>query len=639
MSVVVVENLAKSFGEVEIFSNISFRLEENDKVGFVGNNGEGKTTLLKCLLGIEEHDQGRINLQTGLTVGYVAQHGFMQGATLWQQLVSSQKDIAIIQEQITELETSISQENDEKIMAELLQQYSKLQAKHEHSGGYVYEQEARKIAFGLGFTEDDFSCSIDEFSGGQKTRALLASALLGKPDLLVLDEPTNHLDIAMTEWLERYLVEYNGAVLLVSHDRYFLDRIVNRVFLLQKGKLKTYKGNYSHFIRQKDEQEKALASAYEKQQEHISKTQDYIRKYKAGIKSKQARGRQSQLDRLERIDPPVVINDFSLRLPKPQESADKVLVCEKLTIGYESKVLLEDLTLLLRQGEKVALIGANGVGKTTFLKTITEQLQSLKGTISLGNRVKLGYFSQEHISLFGRETLLETLMQNVLITEEKARNLLGGMLFQGDDVFKRLDDLSGGERARMALLQLVLDGANFLILDEPTNHLDINAREIVEQALVGWQGTLLVVSHDRYFLDKVANRVWEIEDRKIVDYLGNYSYFRVKKQELIEKRMESEAVLTVNKKNIVKEKEVVVEVKKSKKPSLQNVERRLANVELSIREQEALLKVLEFRMADPSEHLNVEASNALAKEYEDIKAFLDRLMLEWEELLLAQESS
>lgn len=636
MSIVVVENLAKSFGEVEIFADVSFRLEERDKVGFVGNNGEGKTTLLKCLLGLEEYDHGRINFQTGLTVGYAAQQGVLQGATLWQQLTLSHKDVAVIQEQINELEKAISKETEESVLTELLQQYANLQAKYEHAGGYVYEQEARKIAFGLGFTETDFVSPIAEFSGGQKTRALLASALLGKPDLLILDEPTNHLDIAMTEWLENYLAEYSGAILLVSHDRYFLDRIVNRVFLLQKGRLKTYKGNYSHYIKQKTEQDMALASAYDKQQEHIKKTEDYIRKYKAGIKSKQARGRQSQLDRLDRIDAPVSIKNFGLRLPKPQESADKVLICEGLTIGYGDKPLLQDFTLLLRQAEKVALIGNNGAGKTTFLKTITNQIPALKGTVNLGNRVKIGYFSQEHITLFGQETLLATVMNDTLMPEEQARNLLGGMLFQGDDVYKRLDDLSGGERARMALLKLVLDGANFLILDEPTNHLDINAREIVEEALVNWQGSLLVVSHDRYFLDKIAGRVWEIEDSKLVDYLGNYSYFRMKKQELWEKQLE-QAASVQEAKTVKKEIADKPEVKKSRRSSVQNVEKRLASVELSIREQEALMKVLEMRMANPDEHIDVEASSNLAREYEQIKSHLDELLQEWETLLLAQE--
>lgn len=636
MSVVVVENLAKSFGEVEIFSDISFRLEEKDKVGFVGNNGEGKTTLIKCLLGLEEYDRGRINFQFGLTVGYAAQQGVIEGATLWEQLTLSHKDVSAIQEQINNVEKVISSETDESVVKQLLQQYSSLQAKYEHAGGYVYEREARKIAFGLGFTEEDFMCPIAEFSGGQKTRVLLASALLGKPDLLILDEPTNHLDINMTEWLENYLIDYSGAIFLVSHDRYFLDRIVNRVFLLQKGKLKAYKGNYSHYIRQKTEQDMALSSAYEKQQEHIKKTEDYIRKYKAGIKSKQARGRQSQLDRLERIDAPVVFKDFGLRLPKPQESAEKVLLCEDLTIGYCEKPLLKDLTLLLRQSEKVALIGNNGVGKTTFLKTITKQLPTLKGVANLGNRVKIGYFSQEHINLFGKETLLEILMQDLLMTEEQARNLLGGMLFQGDDVFKRLDDLSGGERARMALLKLVLEGANFLILDEPTNHLDINAREIVEEALVNWQGSLLVVSHDRYFLDKIANRVWEIEQGKLVDYLGNYSYFRAKKQELLEKELEKEALLP-KAKVVNKIEQKNVEVKKTKKSNPQNVTKRLASLELSIREQEALLKVLELRMSDPNEHIDVTASSNLAKEYQKIKEHVDELLLEWESIVLAQE--
>lgn len=625
---IVVENLTKNFGEKAVFSDVSFRLEKEEKVGLIGANGEGKTTLMRILLGFEEYDGGKVQIDKMIKIGYAAQNAKVSG-TLWQQLASDSKEIFALQKQMRTLEKEISLQKDEQSLEELLKQYALLEQSYEHAGGYSHEQDIRKVAFALGFSEEDFDKDASAFSGGQKTRMHLATALLGEPDFLFLDEPTNHLDVAMIEWLEGYLAEYRGGLLLVSHDRYFLDRVVKKILYMQAGKLKVYRGNYSDFAKQKEQQDEALAAAYEKQQEHIKETEEYIRRYKAGIKSKQARGRQSQLNRLERIEAPIRMQEFKLRLPQPPESADKVLALEKIFVGY-GEPLLKNISLVVKKGEKVALLGENGAGKTTLLKTIMGDMQPLHGEREFGKRVRPGYFSQGHDGLFGSQTVLEHLQMNYDLSEERARTLLGGMLFRGDDVFKELGTLSGGERARVALLKLILEGANLLILDEPTNHLDIKSCEIVEDALLYWQGTILFVSHDRYFVDKIATKIWTIEDNKVTEYIGDYAYYKSKQQEL-----------EVQKKQAVIKETIALPVSnitfKSKRP--QNLEKRIETVELSLREQDALLRFLEKRLADPLEHVDFEASSVLAQEYADKKKLVDDLLAQWEQLLHMQENS
>ena len=628
---IVVENLAKSFADIEIFSGVNFRLEKAEKVGLIGANGEGKTTLMRILLGLEEYDTGSIQKDKILKIGYAAQNSKVQG-TLWEQLTIGYKDVFVIKEQMRLLTEVIAEQKTAEKTEELLQKYASLEQAYENAGGYSYEHDVRKIAFGLGFTEEDFTRNAKEFSGGQKTRMHLAAALLGEPDFLFLDEPTNHLDITMVEWLEKYLADFKGGLLLISHDRYFLDRVVNKILYIEAGQLKAYKGNYSDFVKQKNQQDLAQEAAYQKQQEHIKETEEYIRRYKAGIKSKQARGRQSQLNRLERIEAPTKAEQFRLKLPKPPESSEKVLVLDRISVGYGDAVL-HDVSLSLKKDEKIALLGENGAGKTTLLKTVMDDLPALAGEIILGKRVKAGYFAQGHDGLFGTQSVLDCIISQYDLSEERARTLLGGMLFKGDEVFKELDDLSGGERARVALLKLLLEGANFLVLDEPTNHLDIKSCEVVEDALSKWPGSILFVSHDRYFVNKIATRVWEIETGKVTDYLGDYSYYRHKKQQLLEEKSVTSKAMQVNAALHTKPDIQI----KSKKP--RNVEKRLEVVELSLREQDALLHLLERRLADPAEHVDIEASNMLAQEHAQIKKKIDELLLEWEELLQAQENS
>lgn len=635
----VVENIAKSFGIHEIFKNVSFMLARGEKVGLVGINGGGKTTLLRCLLAPETIDSGSIKFEPGLRIGYVEQgfQGIGEG-TLWEFLVSAGNEIIELRAKMAALEKQVASAKGEELEA-LLTDYARISNIYEHADGYNYENRIKIVLHGLGFAEKEWDKPAENFSGGQKTRILLAAALVKEPDLLILDEPTNHLDIRMTEWLEGYLRDFKGGVLIVSHDRYFLNNVVGRILEMSGGHLQNFKGNYDQYLAQKEIQAVTQEAAYEAQQEYIARTEAYIRRFKAGIKSKMARGRQSQLDRLERIEGPERIEEFELRLPPAPESAERVLILEDLAVGYGENVLLKNIDLVLRRGEKTALLGPNGAGKTTLLKTVLGELSPLAGKAKIGNRVKIGYFSQSYERLDPNQTLLDNFLTEYGYTTEYTRSLLGGMLFHGDDVFKEIGTLSGGQKARLVLLKLVLDGANLLILDEPTNHLDIAAREAVEAALEAYDGTVLVVSHDRYFINEIANRIWEIDNQQVNDYKGNYSFYieeKAKRSALAstagtESKSEKKVIETENKAAKTKTEE------KLRRYSEQEREKLLAKVELNIREQEAMLKVLEKQLADPANHEDLDNSAKLAAEYEKMKKEIDNLMLKWEELMAAGE--
>ena len=635
----VVENIAKSFGIHEIFKDVTFMLDQGEKVGLVGVNGGGKTTLLRCLLAPETVDGGFIKFEPGLRIGYVQQgfQGIGEG-TLWQFLVNAGKDILELRQKMSELEKQVAAAKGAELDS-LLADYARVSNIYEHADGYNYENRIKIVLHGLGFPEDEWDKPAENFSGGQKTRILLAAALVKEPDLLILDEPTNHLDIRMTEWLEGYLRNFKGGVLIVSHDRFFLNNVVGRVLEMEGGHLQNFKGNYDQYLAQKEIQMATMEAAYEAQQEYIARTEAYIRRFKAGIKSKMARGRQSQLNRLERVEGPERIEEFELRLPPAPESAERVLVLEELSVGYGENVLLKDINLVLRKGEKTALLGPNGAGKTTLLKTILGELSPVTGKAKIGNRVKIGYFSQSYERLDPSQTLLDNFLTEYGYTTEHTRSLLGGMLFHGDDVFKEIGTLSGGQKARLVLLKLVLDGANLLILDEPTNHLDIAAREAVEAALEAFDGTVLVVSHDRYFINEVASRIWEIDNQQVNDYKGNYSFYVEEKV----KRAALEATADTGSKSdnkVVAKESRPVKTKpeeKQRRYSEQELEKLLAKVELNIREQEAMLKLLEKQLADPANHEDLENSARLAEEYEKMKKEIDKLMLKWEELMAAEE--
>ena len=623
--------LGKSFGVRQVFSNVSFEIKEGDRIALVGPNGAGKSTLLKCILGIEELDEGQVVMSPVASIGYLQQDVNLGDASLAEEIETAWEDVHALenklQELTTYLETHEASESD-------LQRLDYLQNRLEWLGGYDYEQKTKRIVYGLGFTDEDLYKPANAFSGGQKTRINLAKALVRSPDFLFLDEPTNHLDMEMLEWLEGYLSSYRGGILIVSHDRYFMDRIVTGVVELDHHKATTYRGNYSRYVAQREERLKADTIAYEKQQEYIKKTEEYIDKYRAGIKSKMARGRQSQLNRLERLEAPEISHSLDFKFPPAAMSADKVLVLDHVSIGYKTDdPIIDDVSVVVRRGESVALIGPNGAGKSTMVKAIVGELFPIEGHIDIGNRVQVGYFSQEHEELHDRWQVVDEIINNYNFTEEKARNILGSFLFKGDDVFKLVGDLSGGERARLALLKLFLQGDNFLILDEPTNHLDVPTREIVERALQQFGGTCFIISHDRYFLDQVSTRTLVLENKGLTEYLGNYSYYKEKLKEQQDIAALTEVVEEVAKEDVKSEAKTISTSpsdEPKKKTNTYMVEKQLAEVEEEIARLEATMKMYEVQLANPVVQQDLAEMENISKQLSDTESNLQKLYEKWE---------
>ena len=656
MGILKVNGLAKAFGIEELFHDVNFEVRRGERVGFVGANGAGKSTLMKILMGQVEADGGQIQFDSADTIGYVEQQSDFGEGTLYDEFRRAFDDIIELGERKRALEKKIAVDHDEETMAA----YSKVVEQFERLEGYDYESRIRRVAFGLGFTEEDFAKDVQHFSGGQKTRICLVKALLREPDFLFLDEPTNHLDIHMIEWLEGFLKSYNGGVLLISHDRYFLDKVATRIIELENKTVTSYEGNYTYFMKVKTQRRAALQSAYEKQQEHIRETEEYIRKYKAGIKSKQARGRQSQLNRLERIVLPPEDASFNyFALNTPPECAQRVAELEDVSMSFGAHEIFQHISLLIRNGDGVALVGPNGAGKTTLLRVLVGELESPTGRVKIGSRVKIGYFSQQHEGLHMENTVLDEIMYEYGIGEEQARKYLGAFLFHGDEVLRRIGDMSGGEQSRVAFLKLMLTGANFLVLDEPTNHLDIPAREAVEEALMAYPGTFLAVSHDRYFLDKVANCTLELENGSITEYMGNYSYYLMKKElaeaEAEEERLEAEKAAKIAE---AREKEKQAKARKkaglSTKPSAEEKAKAEAKqqadlgriqsmsdakrtemiqrAEAEIAMAEAELKGLEYQMNDPAVQADPAKSQEIAEAYAAKEEEIEQRYEKWERL-------
>lgn len=628
MAVLKISGLSKSFGIKTVFENVSFEVRSGERIGLVGANGAGKTTLLKCIMGAEEADKGSVKASDGAIIGYLRQDFNYTSHTIREEMEDAWKDVLYYKDRMETLARELeSSKSDEK----LVEAYGRAEARFEFLGGYDYESTTRKILTGLGFSDDDWDRDIHSFSGGQKVRINLAAAFVRHPDFLLLDEPTNHLDMGMLEWLEEYLRSYKGGILMISHDRYFLDGAATGIIDLENHHIRSFRGGYTRYMETKENQDRAYEKAYEKQQEHIKETEEYIRRYKAGIKAKQARGRQSQLNRLVRLEKPVHQASLRFHFDPPQECTDKVLDVLRVEGSYGSHILFKDLTIHIKKGETVGLIGPNGAGKTTILKMITGEKKPDTGFIQLGNNVKMGYYSQEQERLHPKLTVLDEVRDTFNFGEKEARNILGMFLFRGDDVFKTVGMLSGGEKARLSLLCLFLEKPNFLILDEPTNHLDIPTREIMEDAIEAFGGTCLVVSHDRYFLDKVADRILELDHGKLTEYLGNYSYYKEKKQDLeaFEKDRngkEEEEGKEKEEKPRENEHQVKTEV------SAADVSK-LSHVEMEIGRLEATMKMYTVQMS-----MNPENYAELADEYAEAKKKLDKLYEKWDELAEKTES-
>ena len=627
MAVLKISGLSKSFGIKTVFENVSFEVRSGERIGLVGANGAGKTTLLKCIMGAEEADKGSVKASDGAIIGYLRQDFNYTSHTIREEMEDAWKDVLYYKDRMETLARELeSSKSDEK----LVEAYGRAEARFEFLGGYDYESTTRKILTGLGFSDDDWDRDIHSFSGGQKVRINLAAAFVRHPDFLLLDEPTNHLDMGMLEWLEEYLRSYKGGILMISHDRYFLDGAATGIIDLENHHIRSFRGGYTRYMETKENQDRAYEKAYEKQQEHIKETEEYIRRYKAGIKATQARGRQSQLNRLVRLEKPVHQASLRFHFDPPQECADKVLDVLRVEGSYGSHILFKDLTIHIKKGETVGLIGPNGAGKTTILKMITGEKKPDTGFIQLGNNVKMGYYSQEQERLHPKLTVLDEVRDTFNFGEKEARNILGMFLFRGDDVFKTVGMLSGGEKARLSLLCLFLEKPNFLILDEPTNHLDIPTREIMEDAIEAFGGTCLVVSHDRYFLDKVADRILELDHGKLTEYLGNYSYYKEKKQDLEAFEKDRNGKEEEEKEKEEKPRENEHQVKTE--VSAADVSK-LSHVEMEIGRLEATMKMYTVQMS-----MNPENYAELADEYEEAKKKLDKLYEKWDELAEKTES-
>ena len=630
--------LEKAYGIRTLFSHVNFEVMRGDKVGLVGANGTGKTTLMRILLGREESDGGQVVMDHADTVGYVEQQASFTHDTLYEELRSAFSDLIALRAEKERMECAIAAGD---VGAEELAVYGNLVMRFEAMDGYDFESRIRRVAFGLGFSEEELQKDVRHFSGGQTTRICLAKALLREPDFLFLDEPTNHLDIGMIEWLEKFLQSYRGGVLLISHDRYFLDRVATRILELDHAEVTAYTGNYTHYMRVKNDRRAALQNAYEKQQAQIKKTEEYISRYKAGIKAKQARGRQSQLNRLERIVlPPEAARFKYFAFAKPTECAQRVAELEDISFVYPSGPrVLDHISLLIRKGDGVALIGENGAGKTTLLQILVGEIEAA-GRVKIGSRVKIGYFSQQHEGLDPSKTILDEICCTYGLDEETARNYLGAFLFHGDDVLRLIGALSGGEQARVAFLKLMLTGANFLVLDEPTNHLDIPAREAVEEALMAFPGTFIAVSHDRYFLDKTANCTLELKDGRITEYLGNYSYYLMKKEVEAEETAQEERT---SEKSVRRTPSVQTEQGRTEKPAVPKTavhsaipaarrQEMIERTEAEIAMAEAELKGLEYEMNRPETQADPVRSHAVAEAYAAKEIEIMQRYEKWEQL-------
>lgn len=548
-------NLNKSFGERIIVKDGSFHIEDREKVAFVGVNGAGKSTILKMIIGEEPTDSGNIVLTKGKTIGYLAQQqNLISGNSIYEELKTAKADIIKLEEQIRTIERELKGLSGDELQTRL-NTYNRLMSEFEAKNGYAYESEIIGVLKGLGFQENEFSKEASTLSGGQKTRVSLGKLLLTKPDILLLDEPTNHLDLNSISWLETYLLNYPGAVFIVSHDRFFLNRVVTKVVEIDQGHLRMYNGNYKDYAEKKRQLRDAQMKEYLNQQREIKHQEAVIEKLKSFNREKsikRAESREKMLDKIERIDKPMdSTQEMHFELNPSCISGNDVLTVEHLTKRFETQTLFSDISFEIKRGEHVAIIGDNGTGKTTLLKILNQVLDADEGAFTLGSKVKIGYYDQEHHVLHDNKTIFEEISDDYpSLTNTQIRNTLAAFQFTADDVFKLIRDLSGGEKGRVSLAKLMLSEANFLILDEPTNHLDITSKEILEQALNDYTGTILYVSHDRYFINQTASRILELVNQTFVNYIGNYDYYLEKKEELTAKYAPVSPETSVNSKVI-----------------------------------------------------------------------------------------
>ncbi len=629
------QGIAKSFGHTLLFENVTFNIEEREKAALIGSNGAGKTTLLKIIMGEMSADAGQSILARDKTIGYLAQYQELQsGRTIHQELLATRQDILDMEEKLRGLEHEMKLAQGQEL-EQKMEQYTRLNHRFEMENGYAYRSEITGVLKGLGFDEEDFSKPVDTLSGGQKTRVCLGRLLIRKPDILLLDEPTNHLDMNSIAWLEVFLMNYPGAVFIVSHDRYFLDKVVTKVIELENGEIRSYSGNYTAYSLKKAQIRDAQYKEYLNQQREIAHQEAVIaklRQFNREKSIKRAESREKLLGKIKRLDKPVQeAPQMRITLEPRVISGNDVLTVEGLSKAFPGQVLFEDISFSIKRGERVALIGDNGTGKTTILKILNGLIRADRGKIQTGAKVHIGYYDQEQQVLHPEKTIFEEISDDYpSLTQTQSRNMLAAFLFTGDDVFKLISSLSGGERGRVSLARLMLSEANFIILDEPTNHLDIASREILEEALCTYTGTVLYVSHDRYFINQTATRILDLTNRCLVNYIGDYDYYVEKREEMT--RIYAPGTEEDAGRQEVSEGRQSWQQQKEEQARRRKRENDLKRTEARIEELEQRDRAIDRSLEDPELCADVDRVRSLSEEKAEILSQLETLYEQWEEL-------